>query len=100
MGLDFSVNVLLNEKGNETNIYSGSFIDAHRKAMELGKHHYSTKPSNHNQICFFNSYPEDSELNQAQYKAFNFAITAPSNFLDKNFFNWEISSRSLLEATK
>jgi nickel-dependent lactate racemase len=83
VGLDFSVNVLLNEQGLLAKIYSGHFKAAHRKAMEEAVQFYSTKVTLNNQICFFNSFPEDSELNQAQYKPFNFLMTAPNNMLDR-----------------
>ncbi len=83
VGLDFSINVILSDLGKISKIFSGHFKDAHRKAMEFGKQFYSTKTDQNNQICFFNSYPEDSELNQAQYKAFNFLMTAPRQILDQ-----------------
>lgn len=84
VGLDFSVNVVFTEKGEIGGIYSGHFKDAHRKAMELAKQVYTTKVSLDNQICFFNSWPEDSELNQAQYKALNFMMTAPNKLLNRD----------------
>jgi nickel-dependent lactate racemase len=84
VGLDFSINVIFSETGKMAKIFSGHFREAHRKAMEFGKQFYSTKITQNNQIAFFNSFPEDSELNQAQYKAFNFLMTAPAKFLDQN----------------
>ncbi|MBY8986184.1 MAG: DUF2088 domain-containing protein [Candidatus Lokiarchaeota archaeon] len=84
VGLDFSINIILTETGKVAKIFSGYFIDAHRKAMEFGKQFYSTKITQNNQIAFFNSFPEDSELNQAQYKGFNFLRTAPEDFIDQN----------------
>ncbi len=82
VGLDFSINVILTDKGKIAGIFAGHFKEAHRKAIELGKQVYSTKVTQNNQICFFNSFPEDSELNQAQYKAFNFLMTAPQTLID------------------
>ncbi|MBA7518104.1 hypothetical protein ES705_10170 [subsurface metagenome] len=82
VGLDFSVNVVMNEIGNITEIYSGHYRDAHRKAMEAAKESYTTKITLENQICFLNSYPEDSELNQS-IKAFNILMTASNRFLDR-----------------
>ena len=84
VGLDFSINVIFSETGGIAKIFSGHFKDAHRKAMGFGTQCYATNITLNNQIAFFNSYPEDSELNQAQYKAFNFLMTAPANFLDEN----------------
>jgi nickel-dependent lactate racemase len=83
VGLDFSINVILNEEGRLAKIFSGHFKDAHRKAMDFAKQFYSTKVTLDNQICFFNSFPEESELNQAQYKPFNFLMTAPNNMLER-----------------
>ena len=82
VGLDFSVNVVMNEIGNITDIYSGHYRDAHRKAMEAAKEAYTTELTLENQICFLNSYPEDSELNQS-IKAFNILMTASNRFLDR-----------------
>jgi nickel-dependent lactate racemase len=82
VGLDFSVNILLNEPGKIAGIFSGHFRDAHRKAMEAAKQMYSTKITLDNNICFFNLFPEDSELNQS-VKGFNFLMTAPNNMLKR-----------------
>jgi len=82
VGLDFSVNVIYTGKCEIARIFAGHFKDAHRKAIEFGKQAYSTKIIQNNKICFFNTFPEDSELNQAQYKAFNFLFTAPQTLID------------------
>ena len=84
VGLDFSINVVFTETGDIGGIYSGHFKDAHRKAMDLAKQVYTTKVTLDNQICFFNSWPEDSELNQAQYKALNFMMTAPNKLINRD----------------
>lgn len=83
VGLDFSINAILTELGEIAAMSSGHFRDAHRKAMEIGKRNYSTKITINNQICFFNLFPEDSELNQS-IKGFNFLMNAPNNMLDRN----------------
>jgi nickel-dependent lactate racemase len=82
VGLDFSINVIYTGKCEIAGIFAGHFKEAHRKAIEFGKQMYSTKITQNNQICFFNTFPEDSELNQAQYKAFNFLMTAPQTLID------------------
>ncbi|TXT57269.1 MAG: hypothetical protein BAJALOKI2v1_500022 [Promethearchaeota archaeon] len=61
---------------------SGDFKDAHRRAMELAEEHYKTELSLENQICFFNCFPEDSELNQS-IKGLNLLMIAPNKFLDR-----------------
>ncbi|MHA1292659.1 MAG: nickel-dependent lactate racemase [Promethearchaeota archaeon] len=82
IGLHFSVNIVLTELGGIAGVFAGHYIDAHRRAMELAKKNYSTIISPNNDICFFNSYPEDSELNQC-FKALNFILTAPANLIKR-----------------
>ncbi len=81
VGLDFSINLILSETGDIIGITSGHFREAHREAMELAKKAYATEVTLNNHICFFNLFPEDSELNQS-IKGFNFLFTAPSRMLD------------------
>ncbi len=83
VGLDFSINAVMNEIGETTKIFAGHYRNAHRVTMEFVKKAYHTNVTLNNQICFFNSYPEDSELNQA-VKSINFLMTAPNNLLDGN----------------
>ena len=83
VGLDFSINVILTDTGKIARIFSGDFIDAHREAMKFGLEFYSTKVSSNYKICFLNTFPEDSELEQAQYKSINFLFTAPPDLIDQ-----------------
>jgi len=79
VGLDYSINVVLTEDDGIAGIFSGHFIQAHRRAVELCQKVYLTKITQfENDVCFFNLYPEDSELNQSQ-KGFNFLRMAPRN---------------------
>jgi nickel-dependent lactate racemase len=81
VGLDYSINVVLTENGGIAGVFSGHFIEAHRKAVDLCQKVYETKLSQfENDVCFFNLYPEDSELNQSS-KGFNFIRMAPQNLL-------------------
>ena len=82
VGLDFSINVILDETGRVVGITSGHFKDAHRKAMEIASKAYSTNITLNNDICFFNLFPEDSELCQS-IKGFNFLMTAPRKILGR-----------------
>ncbi|MFW9949074.1 MAG: nickel-dependent lactate racemase [Candidatus Thorarchaeota archaeon] len=83
VGLDFSINAVMNEIGETTKIFAGHYRNAHRKTMEFVSKAYHTNVTLDNQICFFNAYPEDSELNQA-VKCINFLMTAPNNILERN----------------
>jgi nickel-dependent lactate racemase len=82
VGLDFSVNVIMNELGESIHLFAGDYREAHRKTMEVAKEAYNTQISLNNQICFFNAFPEDSELNQA-LKCLNLLMIAPSALLDR-----------------
>lgn len=83
VGLDFSINIILTEKGKIGGIFAGDFIQAHRKAMELGDKVYNTTVSLDNDVGFFNAFPEDTELTQGMHKAFNFLMTAPNKMLQR-----------------
>jgi nickel-dependent lactate racemase len=82
--LDFSINVVLTMRGGIAGIYSGHYIEAHRKAMDLGKNLvYVTKiPPPGIDIGIFNLFPEDTEMTQA-IKGFNF-ILAAKKFLKRD----------------
>jgi nickel-dependent lactate racemase len=83
VGLDYSINVVLTMRGGIAGIYAGHYINAHRKAMNLGNQVYAAKaPDPGVDIGVFNLYPEDSELNQA-LKGFNF-ILASQKFLKRD----------------
>jgi nickel-dependent lactate racemase len=81
VGLDFSINAVFNEIGETTRIFAGHYQDAHRKTIDFAQKAYSTKVVNSNDVCFFNCYPEDSELNQSS-KGFNFVSSGPNNMLN------------------
>ncbi len=82
VGLDFSINVVLTMRGGIAGIFAGHYIEAHRKAMELGKQVYGTKvPEPGIDIGVFNLYPEDTEMDQSM-KGFNF-ILASKKFLKR-----------------
>jgi len=82
VGLDFSINLILTEKGDISGITAGDFRQSHRKAMDLATEAYSTEVTLDNEICFFNLFPEDSELNQS-VKGFNALMTAPNKMLNR-----------------
>ncbi|MBD3212013.1 MAG: DUF2088 domain-containing protein [Candidatus Lokiarchaeota archaeon] len=82
VGLDFSINLILTEKGEISGITAGHFRESHRKAMEMATEAYSTEVTLDNDICFFNLFPEDSELNQS-VKGFNGLMTAPNKMLKR-----------------
>jgi len=82
VGLDFSINVLMNEIGESIDLFAGHYRNAHRRTMEVAKEFYKTQLTQDNQICFLNAYPEDSELNQA-LKCLNLLMIAPTALLQR-----------------
>jgi nickel-dependent lactate racemase len=72
VGLDFSINIISTMRRGIAGVFSGHFIEAHRKAIDFAKKVYSTNitPDLKLDIGFFNLYPEDTELSQA-IKGFN-----------------------------
>jgi nickel-dependent lactate racemase len=84
VGLDFSINIIFTENGKIGGVFAGDFIDAHRKAMELGNIVYKTEVTLDNDVAFFNVFPEDTELTQGMHKAFNFLMTAPGKMLKRS----------------
>jgi len=85
VGLDFSINAVMNEIGETTKLFAGHYLDAHRKTIEFAQKAYKTKVriANDYQICLFNCYPEDSELNQA-IKGLNFMSSGANNMVSRN----------------
>lgn len=71
VGLDFSVNIIATKNRGIAGIFAGHFIEAHRKAIELGKKVYQTdipkitEEKNKFDIGMFNLFPEDTELTQS-----------------------------------
>jgi nickel-dependent lactate racemase len=77
VGLDFSINIVATMRRGIAGVFSGHFIEAHRKAIEFAKKVYSTSiiPNLNLDIGFFNLYPEDTELSQA-IKGFNLIFSS------------------------
>lgn len=43
-GLDFKIDVLVNERGECTHLFAGEFLAEHAEAVKLAKEHYATDP--------------------------------------------------------
>ena len=61
-GLDFTVNMLLNQNREISHIFSGHRILAHEKAVQTAKHIYSVKPVDNADIVISDIYPFDVSL--------------------------------------
>lgn len=43
-GLDFKIDVMVNERGQCSHVFAGDFLDAHAEAVREAKDHYATDP--------------------------------------------------------
>ncbi|MBD3230378.1 MAG: DUF2088 domain-containing protein [Candidatus Lokiarchaeota archaeon] len=76
VGLDFSINIVNTMNRGIAGIFSGHFIEAHRKAIQFAKEVYLTEIPRKSKfdIAFLNLHPEDSELSQS-VKGFNIILS-------------------------
>lgn len=69
-GLDIIVNSVGTSRGKTAGVFVGDLVKAHRAAVELARKVYVTETPTDVDIGIFNTFPEDTELIQAQ-KALN-----------------------------
>ena len=62
-GLDFKLDVILNGRGEITDLFAGDFMEAHREAVALAKDHYATvpRPANKN-LIISNAFVKPNEM--------------------------------------
>ncbi len=67
-GLDFFIGVVLNGDRTIADIYTGDFIEAHRKAAEAARILYQVNINDHvpYDVILLNAFPKDTELLQAE----------------------------------
>ncbi len=70
VGIDFSVNAILNENRDCCEIVCGEPVEAFRKGVEIARKHYSTKTEDDVDIAIVNGYPMENEA----YKALRIGI--------------------------
>ncbi len=68
-GIDFSVNCLLNEIGDVTDIISGDIAEAHKAAVVIAKEHYQVPDTKDNDISIANAYCKAIEAMHATASA-------------------------------
>ena len=76
VGIDLSINVVVNAAREVCGLFSGDFIAAHREAAECAARVYKTPAAASLDVAIFNCYPKDTELIQAE-NAFMFMHSAP-----------------------
>jgi nickel-dependent lactate racemase len=62
-GLDFKVDVLVNELGEATHVIAGDFLEAHAQAVAIAKDHYATEPRPRGkQVMICNAFCKPNEM--------------------------------------
>lgn len=65
-GLDFKVDVLVNDRGATTAVFAGDFLEEHSRAVELAKDVYATEPRPRNKdIVIANAFTKANEMGLA-----------------------------------
>ncbi|NLI53685.1 MAG: DUF2088 domain-containing protein [Clostridiales bacterium] len=64
VGLDFVVNVVLNDEMNVADAFAGHFIQAHRAACSSATEHLRTEIVENADIIVLSAYPKDTEYSQ------------------------------------
>lgn len=63
VGLDFAVNILVNERGATTDVFAGELFEVHAKAVELAKEVYDTDPIPTNkELVIANAFAKANEM--------------------------------------
>ncbi len=62
-GLDFKIDVIVNDRGATTAVFAGDFIAEHKKAVELAKDVYAAEPRPRNkEIVLSNAFAKANEM--------------------------------------
>jgi len=81
VGVQFSINVVVNSRREIAGLFAGDIEAAHRHAAKFARQIYATPlPTEPLDVAICNAYPKDDELLQAE-NAFMFHHTAPANYL-------------------
>ncbi len=84
IGVQFSINVVVNSRREIAGLFAGDIEAAHREAAAFACQIYATRlPTECLDIAICNAYPKDDELLQAE-NAFMFHHTAPANYLKED----------------
>lgn len=84
VGVQFSINVVVNSRREIAGLFAGDVEGAHRQAATFARQIYATAlPAGPLDVIICNAYPKDDELLQAE-NAFMFHHTAPANYLKED----------------
>jgi nickel-dependent lactate racemase len=84
VGVDLSINVVVNSRREIAGLFVGDLEAAHRRAAEFAREVYATRlPAEPLDVAILNAYPKDDELLQAE-NALMFHHTAPPSYLKED----------------
>ena len=83
IGLDLSIDAVVNSKREIAGIFIGDVIIAHRRAIEFARSIYSTQVAVELDVAIMNAYPKDLDLIQSK-AAFNVFRSTKKCFIKKN----------------
>jgi nickel-dependent lactate racemase len=69
-GIDFSIDCILNQKGEAVAIFAGELQQTHTKAVAMAKEHYRVADTRDNDIAIANAFCKSNEATIAQASAF------------------------------
>ena len=62
-GLDFKIDVIVNERGATTAVFAGDFIEAHARAVAMAKDHYAIEPRPRDkEVVIANAFCKPNEM--------------------------------------
>jgi nickel-dependent lactate racemase len=82
VGLDFTINTVVNSQRQLAGVFTGDLVTAHRAGVRIAQQIYSTPISESLDVGIFNAYPKDTELFQASL-ALNPFLSAPMEIIKK-----------------
>lgn len=65
--VDFSVQIVLNQKRRAVHVFSGDIVDAHQAAARVAVNHYATPSAKDADIVVSNSYPVNNQAFRARW---------------------------------
>ncbi|MEM2180758.1 MAG: nickel-dependent lactate racemase [Nitrososphaeria archaeon] len=73
VGLDFSINLILDERRNVVKVYCGEFVKAHRECVKEYERIYGVKASDQADILVLGSCPRDATFGHATFALYSAA---------------------------
>ncbi len=70
-GLQFKIDVVLNNHRQVVGLFAGDFVEEHRAGVKMARDVYGTKPINNADVLVLNSYPDEPQMVRALWPVAN-----------------------------